>query len=382
MKVTERCNIACTYCYYFFGGDDSPLKRKPVFTTQKASDLVTFIERSLKYGLKSVRVILHGGEPLLLKKHAFDNLLESITLPLKDKVKIEFTLQTNATIIDDDWVELFVKHQIFVGVSIDGPADYNDLYRIDFSGKGTHSKVVRGINKLFDAYERGLMPKPGMIAVINPKFSAKRIYLHLTQELGFDSLHFLLPDHTYDTINPSELDLYTSYLIELVDCWAADTNRNRKIRFIDEAINRILSTPFQRDVIGKYINSKKLIITVDSDGAIGPEDTLRSVIPAAFETGVNISNSDSLDVVTNKIISSVLKEAIDIPESCVGCDWVSICRGGNLKNRFSSLDPVPFKRKSVFCEPLKELYITLTAYLNGSGVTEERLLYNINENTL
>ncbi|QUI72446.1 radical SAM protein [Pseudoalteromonas sp. M8] len=381
LKVTERCNIACKYCYYFFGGDESPLSRKPIFSSAKMHELVSFLERSIEFGLKRVRVVLHGGEPLLIKKEYLNGLLATMTDALSGKIELSFTIQTNATLIDDEWIDIFVKYKVFVGVSIDGPEEYNDLYRIDFSGKGTHSRVLQGIKLLFAAHEKGLMPKPGMIAVVNPSFSAKRIYNHLTKELNFDSLHFLLPDDTHDTFNESEQSKFTSFLLELIECWASDTDKSKTIRFVNEALDKLKQSVFQRNIIGNYNKVRRHILTIDSDGSIGPEDTLRSIAPHLFETGLNISDSSSYDVATNPTMITALEKLVDIPKHCKGCDWETICAGGSLKNRFSSKDSELFDRPSVYCDTLKEVYTTLAAYLISSGFSEEKLIYNISGNS-
>ncbi len=66
LKVTERCNINCSYCYYFNKGNDSPYNRPPFVNTEVAQGLVRFILRSSDHiQLGNLRIVLHGGEPLV-----------------------------------------------------------------------------------------------------------------------------------------------------------------------------------------------------------------------------------------------------------------------------------------------------------------------------
>ncbi|MDI4654645.1 MULTISPECIES: radical SAM protein [Pseudoalteromonas] len=374
LKLTERCNIECTYCYYFFGGDESYKTRAPTFSKKNVDHLVSFLERCIADGVTNIRVVLHGGEPLLLKKDRFSEICERLTSI--QGIDLALSIQTNAMLIDDDWIAIFSKYNIFVGVSIDGPEDYNDLYRIDKQGKGTYQRVVKGIDKLLDANKDGLIQKPGVISVINPDFEASVIYEHLTKHLDLSNLHFLYPDDTYSTTSEDKLKSIQKYSDELLNSWASDTALSAKVRFIDNYIKRIQSTPFSRDLHQSYASLRSVIITVDSNGDIGPEDTLRSIIPDAFGDGLNIKDATISDITSNAKLMDAWLGMNSIPSECGDCEWKSVCRGGDLKNRYDE-ESGSFNNKSIYCTTIKSNLESIAATLYRNGMPIEQIEKNV-----
>src|SRR5690606_6399894 len=80
LKVAERCNIACRYCYFFFGGDESYKDNPAYIANETIADFAAFIKDAVDvYGIERLRLIIHGGEPLMIKKSRMENLLESIS---------------------------------------------------------------------------------------------------------------------------------------------------------------------------------------------------------------------------------------------------------------------------------------------------------------
>ena len=72
IKITERCNLACDYCYFFFRGDNSHRSHPPLIRSGVVDDIGKFFsEGARRYGITKIKVALHGGEPLLLRKEAF-----------------------------------------------------------------------------------------------------------------------------------------------------------------------------------------------------------------------------------------------------------------------------------------------------------------------
>ena len=131
-KITSRCNLDCTYCYYFNGMNPSAHNLPAVISKENIKNVVCFIKEGVdELGLKKVNFDFHGGEPLLMNKSRFEWMCKYINDELKSFVEFDFTLQTNAIAIDDEWIDLFEKYNISIGVSLDGPKEYNDINRID-----------------------------------------------------------------------------------------------------------------------------------------------------------------------------------------------------------------------------------------------------------
>lgn len=141
LKVTERCNIDCTYCY-FFNSTNQDFKDHPAYIKYETiKDCAVFLKNSVEEaGVKFLQIDFHGGEPLMMKKHRFDEMCNLFKDHLEGIVDLKFAMQTNAMLIDDEWLKIFAKHEIGIGISLDGPKHIHDIHRIDHRGRGTYDQ--------------------------------------------------------------------------------------------------------------------------------------------------------------------------------------------------------------------------------------------------
>ena len=141
LQATPYCNIDCDYCYL---PDRSSTKRMPL-------DLVERVARNV-LSSRRVRdelcVEWHAGEPLAVPVAYYEGAIAAIERWNVNGVAIQHALQTNATLVTQDWCRLFTTHKFLVGVSLDGPASLHDLHRKTRSGMGTHAAVMRGLDLL------------------------------------------------------------------------------------------------------------------------------------------------------------------------------------------------------------------------------------------
>lgn len=137
------CNLACTYCYY--------LDKASLFVEQSSMSLDSLEKVIAEYiGINDNKQIVfdwHGGEPLLLGLEYFKKIVE-FQNKYKGNKQIYNTVQTNATLINDDFATFFKDNNFLVGVSIDGPQDVHDKFRKDKVDNPTFLRVMRGIELL------------------------------------------------------------------------------------------------------------------------------------------------------------------------------------------------------------------------------------------
>jgi uncharacterized protein len=134
------CNLDCKYCFF--------LSKESLYPDSKfrmADDLLeTYIRQLLQsHRAPEVSVAWQGGEPTLMKLPFFRRSIELVERYRQPGQKIQHTIQTNGTILDDEWCALFKQHGFLVGLSIDGPRHIHDAYRVDKQGRGTFDNVVR-----------------------------------------------------------------------------------------------------------------------------------------------------------------------------------------------------------------------------------------------
>ncbi|MDE9437715.1 radical SAM protein [Xenorhabdus bovienii] len=132
LKVSERCNINCTYCYVFNLGNEISINSKPIISYDTIKDLRTFFEQaSQEYDIETIQVDFHGGEPLMMGKEKFENACNEFISGSYNKTKLNLACQTNAILIDNEWIDIFSKYNVSVGISIDGPKHINDKHRLN-----------------------------------------------------------------------------------------------------------------------------------------------------------------------------------------------------------------------------------------------------------
>lgn len=157
MQPNSLCNMDCSYCYLPHRGEAN------VMTVPVAQAIADDIAaQHTEHGVPKVAVAWHGGEPLTTPVDQFEELLAPFE-QLRESGLVHHVIQTNATLINDDWCDLFRRYGFGVGVSIDGPADLN-AQRVDRQGKATFDRTVNGIGRLEAA---GL--DWNVIAVVTPE---------------------------------------------------------------------------------------------------------------------------------------------------------------------------------------------------------------------
>ncbi|WP_329090646.1 cyclophane-forming radical SAM peptide maturase AmcB [Streptosporangium sp. NBC_01469] len=139
VQPTTFCNLDCTYCYL-------PHRRLVREMSPEIAGAVARSVTALTNGASPLGIVWHGGEPLALGLRKFTALL-ALFEDLRQAGAIHHYVQTNATLITDNWCDLLTAYEFRVGVSIDGPATHN-AERVDLRGRSTFERVTRGIRRL------------------------------------------------------------------------------------------------------------------------------------------------------------------------------------------------------------------------------------------
>lgn len=177
------CNLRCKYCYY--------LEKNNLYQEQKSHVISDqMLEKFIKEYIESqttpdVLFCWHGGETLMRPISFYRKALELQRTYARGR-RIDNSIQTNATLLTDEWCEFFRENNFLVGVSIDGPQEFHDEYRRTATGKPTFHKVMQGIR---------LLNKHGVewnaLAVVND-FNADYPldFYHFFKEIGCHYIQF------------------------------------------------------------------------------------------------------------------------------------------------------------------------------------------------
>lgn len=370
LKVAERCNIACTYCYFFFNKDRSYEDRPGVITVPVESALPQFLATAAKQlNLQQVSVGFHGGEPLLLKKARFDKICEDISAAFDEDFDLNFTVQTNGMLVDEDWIELFRKWNVGVGVSLDGTAEMNDVARLDKKGGGTYDRAVEGLVMMQEASkERGDNLAPGILCVVNPTASGREVYRHFVDTLDVNRLDFLMLDEDHDSATPEILAGTEDFMMEALEEWLNDNNPSVHVRTFSNTLISMLSDEAMRAYC-QDVQSISSIFTINSDGNLGPDDVIRSIGGEFAREDFNIKQDGLCDYLGGDIAKRIDQAVSNPAKECLSCKWLSLCGGGRPQHRYSQKNG--FNNPSIHCETLKKMFSRLEIYVLENGVEPE-----------
>lgn len=371
LKISERCNLACDYCYFFFNNDQSWKEHPPLINLRTVKKLADFLKAaSSDFGLRETRVVLHGGEPLMMKPAMFEKLCETLREAEGPDYRLDITLQTNGVLITDEWISVFERHRIGVGISLDGDRQINDQHRFDKRGRSSYDGVVRGLKLLQNAASEGRISSPGLLAVAQPEGDGRKIYHHFTAELGVKYVDFLLPDYTHDDLPPGAIEGVEAFMGDALKSWLKDGASGVKVRSFSEILCALLGDS-AADKARVYKNDYRHMISVSSNGDIGPEDTLKILAPEFVATGLNVSRNTLRDVISHPVWQRQAEASTNEPAACRDCVWKKVCRSGRPVNRYARDNG--FDNPSVFCTSLKRLHAEACAFLVDSGTPIEAI---------
>lgn len=368
-KIVERCNLVCSYCYYFFGGDESYKKRPPLLQGDVPQQLVSYLSEAIDtHEVEEIEIVFHGGEPMMLPLPRFKKACEELKAGLALKTRLSFGMQTNGTLFDEDWIEYLEELGVAIGFSIDGLKFQHDQFRVDKHGTPSFDKIVANIKSIKGKYPNTLGQSLSVINVLNPEVDYTK-FLDFMYNLGIFEVSVLLPDCDLDTGPPNHITLgeVQKSLIEIYKF--KEQHVDFKIRRIDELLDFFSSQiPKSHSPDQKY-DIRNAIIVVHSNGQISQDDTF---MPARKWYG-DTEKSSLLDSTLSHFINNVSRKEIIkafqmTPEACKECQFEPVCGGGDPENRFSKENG--FNNRSVYCEDLKGLYSYACRNLYDNGYPE------------
>lgn len=326
--VGALCNLRCTYCYYI--GHSQPAE---VSGSQRMTDevLETYIQQHIDAaGGSEVFFSWHGGEPLMAGIDFYRRAVEMQKRMVPPGCRIVNGIQTNATLINEEWGRFFMDEGFYVGVSLDGPEQYHNAGRVRAEGSGTFTAVMRGLSIL----QAHGVPHEILCVVNSANVQVPLEVYRFIRSLGAEYITFLplVEQKSLDSQEVTERSVgaadFGRFLSEIFDEWFAQDIGNIKVQVFEEALRT----------------------------AFGQDHTLCIFRPACGGVPVVELNGDFYSCdhfvdnehLAGNIMSSSLAELLDdsrqkafgeakktmLPGYCLDCEVLEMCNGECPKNRF------------------------------------------------
>ncbi len=139
------CNLDCAYCFF--------LDKESLYPGSNFRMSVEVQEQYIRQLIEShqtddVNIAWQGGEPTLMGLDFYRRSIDLVEKYKRPGMRFLHTMQTNGTLIDDEWAAFFKEHNFLIGLSLDGPREFHDVYRLDKGGNPTFERVMRGLQLL------------------------------------------------------------------------------------------------------------------------------------------------------------------------------------------------------------------------------------------
>lgn len=349
IKPTYACNLHCVYCYE--GGRTDTNNKMSIRTAKKIMD-----ELAQFHGPNNpIRIIWHGGEPLLMGIDFYDQVT-TYQRDIGEDFEFVNSIQTNATLINNEIADFLISNNYKVGVSIDGPFWLHDRLRPYQNGNGSLADVMRGINLLrskasVNSKENHVLG--GVISVLNKLTAAhQRDVYHFCLDNKLDLK--IIPLIYSGRASVSSFDYritaeeYADALIPLFDEWYSASEWGISIDPFDKFIgNLVLQKPSGCEFSGEcYFRFMDVSPTGDSFpcGRWGNE--------IKFKTG-NINEDTVDDILSSPVISLFHEKRQKAYQLCSKCEYHSICNSGCVNNSYLVRNEL--SDRDYYCSGYKQL---------------------------
>ena len=352
LKMASRCNLACDYCYVYTGPDQT-WRSQPRVMSAATIDAVSkrIGEHMLTHELGCVQIGLHGGEPLLAGTSTLEDVITSVRAAAPRGARVDLAVQTNGLLLDEAFLALFARHQVRIGVSLDGTREANDRHRVRADSRASHADVIRALRVLGSVPYHALFA--GLLCTIDLANDPVETYQALL-EFGPPTVDFLLPHGNWSRPPPrppgGSATPYADWLIAVFDHWYAATSGNTRIRLFDEVIHLLFGGSPATESVGGGIAG---FAVVETDGAIEGADSLKSAYHGAAGTGLTVVANSFDEALLHPMFAAQRLGHAGLCATCRSCPVVGVCGGGQYAHRYRAGHG--FLNPSVYCADLCRL---------------------------
>lgn len=354
IKPTHICNLACTYCY----NDDV---RAPIMSEEV---LERVIEQTFSYvratnSYENITFFWHGGEPMVAGLPFYQRAVD-FQKKHCGNIKYDNNMQTNGILINANWLAFLKGNEFKIGISIDGPKELHDKYRVDHRGRGSFDRVFSAIEKV----KKSGVPF-GVVLVISKatKDHVEEIYEHLVR----NNLPFNLNPtnrsggarETYDELG-LEANEYGEAWIRMYDRWF---NSDPGFVEVQDFVAKTRSVIYGRgaDCVGLSQCGNSTIST-DPLGDVYPCGSLSGHYDTRYG---NIVDNELIDLMRSTNAIEYRHRKVD--PHCAQCKWQHVCHGGCPARAYKFYHDN--HRRDYYCPSLYMMYEHIEKRLQERGIT-------------
>lgn len=337
--ASSLCNLRCKYCFYC---DVAALRESFNFGIMQESTAKNLILSALSFADGcSIAFAFQGGEPLMAGKQYFEFFVKTVNENNIKNSEIFYSIQTNGTLVDDEWAEFFTENRFLVGLSLDGDLEGN-RFRLTANGQNSYYKILKAANKLkrHNTEFNILTVLTGYCAQ-----NATRIYKFF-RDNGFHYLQFIPCLRPFGDKSESELymtdEQYADFLIRIFNLYVKDFMRGNyvSVRYFDNLVRLYLGQKSEQCGLCGHCTHQ---FVAEGNGNIYPCDFYCT---DEWLLG-NINEISLKSLAESKTAKAFIKESFAAPAKCKACPYFPLCRGGGCKRQKQDRD---------YCEAYKKFF--------------------------
>ncbi len=322
------CNLDCKYCFYL--SKEELYKGSSFRMTDEM--LETYIHQLIEsHDVPEVTVAWQGGEPTLMGLDFFRRSIVFEKEYAKPGMQIQNTIQTNGTLINDEWAAFFKENNFLVGLSIDGPREMHDFYRVDRQGEPTFDKVMRGL----DFLQKHGVEWNALTTIHHANADHPvEVYRFLRDECKAEFIQFipiverLTPESNMVTKRSTTAEQYGKFLVDVFEEWVKRDIAKVYVQMFDVALANWHGEPS-----GLCVHSKTCggALAIEHNGDLYSCDHF---VTPQYKLG-NIKERHMLELVGSDPQVKFGNDKFDtLPKYCRECEVRFACHGGCPKDRF------------------------------------------------
>lgn len=379
------CNLDCTYCFY--------LEKENLYPGSNFRMPEQVLEEFIKQKIEAndtpgVNFAWQGGEPTLLGIAYFEKVVE-LQKKYSNGKKIDNTFQTNGILLDDKWCEFFNRNNFLIGLSIDGPEDLHDKYRVNKGGKPSFDQVVKGI-ELLKKHEVEFNTLT-VVHDLNSRYPLE-VYNFL-KEIGSGFMQFI-PIVERKAVSSTNVNLtlvspdckgnaevtdwsvkseeYGNFLIKIFDEWVRKDAGKYFVQIFDIALEAWYGQEpglcVFRETCGDAMAIEHNGDLYSCDHYVYPENKLGNIMEEHLSILVNKPQQQKFGV----------DKLMNLPKYCLDCEVRFVCNGECPKHRFTKT-PDGEDGLNYLCAGYKKFFTYIDPYMKfmANELKHERAPANV-----